>query len=261
MNNVSPLRYPGGKTRARKVLGEIVKNHFDMTEIQNIVSPFLGGGSFEFYLQSTYCLPIIANDKFHPLYTFWDICKNNQDDLCIGLREEANITSEQFKHYRDTIMSEQNKLVQAIRFFVINRCSFSGATLSGGFSNEASKKRFTKSSIDRVQNLDLTHFIIHNQDFEDFILEHANDDSLLFLDPPYYLGNKSHLYGKNGDMHEEFDHDRLFKSIVSRRNWLMTYNDCEYIRDLYKMFTIIEVNWSYGMNATKKSSEIVILSV
>ena len=261
MNNVSPLRYPGGKTRARKTLGEIVKNHFDMTEIHDIVSPFFGGGSFEFHLQSTYALPIIANDKFLPLHTFWDTCKNNQDNLCIGLREETDITSEQFKHYRDTIMSEQNKLVQAIQFFVINRCSFSGATLSGGFSYEASKNRFTESSIDRVQNLDLTHFVIQNLDFEGFIREHAKEDSLLFLDPPYYLGSKSHLYGKNGDMHEEFDHDRLFQTLTTQHSWLMTYNDCEYIRDLYKQFTIIEVDWSYGMNTTKKSSEIVILSV
>ena len=41
----------------------------------------------------------------------------------------------------------------------------------------------------------------------------------------------------------------------------MTYNDCEYIRERYEDFTILEVDWAYGMNASKKSSEIVILSV
>ena len=42
-------------------------------------------------------------------------------------------------------MEEKNKLNQGIMYFIINRCSFSGATLSGGFSKEASKKIPTKN--------------------------------------------------------------------------------------------------------------------
>lgn len=41
----------------------------------------------------------------------------------------------------------------------------------------------------------------------------------------------------------------------------MTYNNCDYIRELYKENIIIDAEWSYGMNKTKKSSEIVILSI
>ncbi len=40
----------------------------------------------------------------------------------------------------------------------------------------------------------------------------------------------------------------------------MTYNNCDYIRNLYKDYTIIETSWKYGMNKSKNSSEIVILS-
>ena len=39
----------------------------------------------------------------------------------------------------------------------------------------------------------------------------------------------------------------------------MTYNNCDYIRKLYKGYKIIETSWSYGMNKTKESSEIVII--
>jgi len=39
----------------------------------------------------------------------------------------------------------------------------------------------------------------------------------------------------------------------------MTYNNCEYIKNLYKDYKIIDINWSYGMNKTKDSSEIVIV--
>ena len=40
----------------------------------------------------------------------------------------------------------------------------------------------------------------------------------------------------------------------------MTYNNCQYIKDLYKDFIILDIDWSYGMNKTKESSEIVIIS-
>ncbi len=39
----------------------------------------------------------------------------------------------------------------------------------------------------------------------------------------------------------------------------MTYNNCDYIKNLYKDFKIIETYWSYGMNKSKESSEIVII--
>ncbi len=41
----------------------------------------------------------------------------------------------------------------------------------------------------------------------------------------------------------------------------MTYNNCAYIKHLYKNFKIIETNWTYGMNKSKESSEIVIISI
>ena len=142
-------------------------------------------------------------------------------------------------------------------YFIINRCSFSGATLSGGFSLEASTKRFTTSSVDRIKKLNLSHFEIYNLDFEEFI--NQNDKNLLFLDPPYYLEKKSKLYGKNGDMHETFDHNKLFTCLSTKKNWFLTYNNCDFIKKLYKDFKIIETSWSYGMNKSKKSSEIVII--
>lgn len=60
-------------------------------------------------------------------------------------------------------------------------------------------------------------------------------------------------------MHELFDHNKLYECISKKNNWILTYNDCEYIKDLYKNYKIIELDWSYGMNKSKKSSEIVII--
>jgi DNA adenine methylase len=153
-------------------------------------------------------------------------------------------------------MGETDTFIQACKYFVINRCSFSGATLSGGFSAEASKLRFTESSIKRIEDLDLSNVEFHNMDFTHFL---KGKRGFIFLDPPYYLGQSSKLYGNNGDMHENFDHEKLFKIMKMRKNWIMTYNDCEYIRDLYKDYEIRVVDWTYGMNKSKNSSEIVII--
>ena len=263
MKNKSPLRYPGGKTRACATLDEIVNKYFNMDEFDTIVSPFVGGGSFEFYLQNKYDKLLVVNDKFTPLFNFWEQCVSNKQSLCDVLSEHqvAGISKEEFAQHRKDIMDadKDNEFKQAIHYFIINRCSFSGATLSGGYSQQASKKRFTASSVDRVLALDLSNFTIYNEDFESFMCTHCTSNTFTFVDPPYYLQKKSKLYGKNGDMHEQFDHVKLARVLRKTQHWLLTYNDCDYIRNLYKEYTILPVIWSYGMNKSKKSSEIVII--
>ena len=261
INNISPLRYPGGKTRACKIIDNILLEHFDITNFDTIISPFFGGGSFEFYLQNKYGYKLIVNDKFTPLYNFWKQVKINKTILCDELRKIISVSKEQFINYRNTIMNlNDNILQQSIQYFIINRCSFSGSTLSGGFSQEASNKRFTLSSINKIEELDFTNIEIYNNDFYDFINNININNSLMFLDPPYYLEKKSKLYGNNGDLHQDFNHNLLFDLLNTKKLWIITYNNCEYIRNLYKDFIIIDVNWSYGMNISKSSSEIIIIS-
>ena len=256
--NKSPLRYPGGKSRACKNLDMILNNNFNISDFNTIISPFFGGGSFEFFLQNKYKLKIIANDKFTPLFNFWYNVKNNNNELVNKIKLNLNkIDKNKFIFFRNQILHENNILSQSVMYFIINRCSFSGSTLSGGFSKESSIKRFTESSCDRIEKMNLENFEIFNLDFQDFL--EKNNNSLIFLDPPYYLENKSNLYGNNGDMHENFDHVKLYNYISNQKKWIMTYNNCEYIKKLYNKFKIIETNWSYGMNTSKKSNEIVII--
>ena len=252
----SPLRYPGGKTRACKILDEIISEKgFD---IKTVVSPFFGGGSFEFHLCKKYNSKLIVNDKFKPLYSFWTCVKYRNQELCDKLKTYlGNVDKEIFINMRKTIIDETDILIQACKYFIINRCSFSGSTLSGGFSQESSKKRFTESSIKRIAELKLDSVTIKNEDFVDFM--ETDNKGFIFLDPPYYLGNNSKLYGSNGDMHENFDHEKLYDILKTKKKWIMTYNNCEFIKELYKDFEIREVSWSYGMNKSKESSEIVII--
>jgi len=261
-NNISPLRYPGGKTRACKIIDDIIMRNFDISLFNTLYSPFFGGGSFEFYFQNKYNYKLIVNDKFTPLFNFWKQIKINKNELCDELYKLPSISKEQFTNFRNIIMDLNDDILQqSILYFIINRCSFSGATLSGGFSREASVKRYTISSINKIKSLDFTNIDIYNYDFEYFINNIIiNDNTLIFLDPPYYLEKKSKLYGNNGDMHESFNHLLLFDVIKTKKNWIITYNNCDFIRDLYKDYKIIDVCWSYGMNKSKKSSDIIIIS-
>jgi DNA adenine methylase len=261
MNNVSPLRFPGGKTRACKIIDEIINEYFDITNFDTLLSPFFGGGSFEFYFQNKYNHKLLVNDKFIPLYHFWKQIKIDKNKLCEELRKIPIVSKELFMDYRKCIMNlNEDILQQAIQYFIINRCSFSGATLSGGFSKEASIKRYTQSSINKIELLNFTNIEIYNYDFTEFINKYSNDKTLLFLDPPYYLEKNSKLYGNKGDMHETFNHQELFDLVKTKNNWIITYNNCDFIRNLYKDYLILDVNWKYGMNKTKLSTEIIILS-
>jgi hypothetical protein len=59
-------------------------------------------------------------------------------------------------------------------------------------------------------------------------------------------------------MHEAFNHVALAEALHKRTDWILCYNDCLYIRNLYADCSIKSVSWAYGMNAKKGSSEIII---
>ena len=49
-------------------------------------------------------------------------------------------------------------------------------------------------------------------------------------------------------------------SWTNRQNWLLCYNDCEFIRKHYSDYEIVPAEWAYGMNKSKKSNEVFIIS-
>lgn len=250
----SPLRYPGGKSRAVHILLNILQEYFPSQK--TVISPFIGGGSFEIFLIN-HDYNVYANDLFEPVYAFWLSVLFYPIRLKNEIRLLHHIDKEIFYSLRKKIKTEQNIVKQAAIFFAINRCSFNGSTFSGGFSNEAAIKRFNEASIQRVKPIN-GRVRFYNLDYEEFLQLNTTSNSVIFLDPPYYID--SHLYGHNGDLHEDFDHLRLHRVLSKYNNWILCYNDCIIIRELYKKYKIISASWSYGMNRSKKSSEIIIIN-
>lgn len=249
----SPLRYPGGKSKVVNIIAKLIPDFKEFRE------PFVGGGSVFIYLKQIFpSRTFWINDINQNLYHFWNECKENPDKLIETiheLRATYNDGKELYKFLSENIVFF-NDIKKAAAFFIINRITFSGTTESGGFSNAAFHKRFTDSSIERVKSLSkiLVNTKISNLDYEEVILADGND-VFLFLDPPYYSAKKSALYGKNGALHRIFDHER-FANVMrqTKHKWLITYDDSDYIRNLFSFANIKSWTLTYGMRNVNKNS-------
>ncbi len=242
----SPLRYPGGKARAVPYVLSLIPNN-----IRTIISPFLGGGSIEIAAASN-GIQVFGFDIFQPLITFWKFLLEDPGELANEVTKYFPLLKSDF--YRLQKVNLHIDIESAAIFYVLNRCSFSGSTLSGGMS--PGHPRFTKSSIEYLRNFTSPNLKVECQDFTNVFRQYP--DEFMYLDPPYMTD--SALYGRNGDAHKQFDHFQLASLLKKRNNWLLSYNDCSEIRELYSGYNILTPSWKYGMSNNKDSREIIILN-
>lgn len=251
----SPLRYPGGKSRAVDLISTIVPKFEEYRE------PFLGGGSIFIFLKQKFPNKNFwVNDLYLQLYKFWEMCKQDVDSVILKINEwrELFINGKELHKYLTTNISSFNDIETAAAFFIFNRITFSGTTESGGYSQQAYTGRFTQSSIDRLIQFSkvIKNTKITNSDYSELITENGTD-VFLFLDPPYFSATKSALYGKNGNLHKNFDHYRFAETIRNcNHKWLITYDDCSHIRKLFSFANIVPFDLTYGMrNITDSSNQ------
>ena len=118
-------------------------------------------------------------------------------------------------------------------------------------------QRFTQSAIDRLRDFRASNLSVDCFDWRDALERHV--DTFMYLDPPYANGEK--LYGERGDMHDGFDHRGLAEALNERDGWVLSYNDCSLVRDLYSGHRFIEPEWIYGMSNDKQSRELLVVNV
>jgi len=249
----TPLRYPGGKAKALK---QII-DRFPKT-IAEFREPFVGGGSVFIAFRQLYRdRPVWINDLNPETYYFWKCARDNLAALVDSVRH-VKATCKQGKELFHELAaidpSTLSEVERASRFFVLNRISFSGTIEAGGFSQKAFEKRFTASSIARLEQLEtlLQDVKITNLDYSE-LLHPPGRDVFIFLDPPYFVAKKSKLYGKKGALHTSFDDDRFARQMQNcRHNWLITYDDSPTIRQNFEFANIYEWQLQYGMNNYKQ---------
>lgn len=250
----SPLRYPGGKSRAIKILMPFFPKDFD-----ELAEPFFGGGSVGLYLAQNFGLKqIFANDLNTDLYCFWQTLKTQNKALIDEIKRTRQTHTNGRELYEKLLARRGENLSdfqRAVDFFVLNRITFSGVVDCGGYSQKAYESRFTPSSIERLKNMDsiLRNFTFSNQSYER-LLQNNGKRVFIFLDPPYFSASKSKLYGKKGDLHANFNHERLCEHLKNTKHrFLLTYDDSEFIRELYKDFYKLKYTLQYGMNNFKQT--------
>lgn len=262
-NVKSPLRYPGGKSRAIKQILPLIP-----TKITEFREPFVGGGSVFFAVRSIFGNNIKSywiNDLNYDLYCFWKQARDNVAELVDELTKIYTTTKdgralfEELTKDRDLLCNNKDMLSEferAVRFFVLNRITFSGVVDSGGYSQGAYEKRFTRSSIDRVKMISraLSGVKITNEDYTASLFD-ENNDVFIFLDPPYLKATESKLYGTRGALHTTFNHDQFANNMKKcKHKWLITYDDSPKIRELFDFANIREWTLQYGMNNYRKDS-------
>jgi DNA adenine methylase len=254
----SPLRYPGGKSKAIKKLSEFTDIAF-----KEYREPFVGGGSLFIYLKQ--CFPdrqFWINDLNTDVYSFWKAAQENLSGMLKLIKKFKKEKDGKALYQKLLAMNlgELSLIERGARFFVLNRITFSGTTESGGFSERAFQGRFTDSSIDRVAALSKIldkNVKITNLDYSELLKNEVQQQChvLIYLDPPYYSATHSRLYGKKGNLHSGFDHQRFSEEIKAcKMNWFISYDNSKFVRELFSFAKQHAWQLQYGMNNSNKDS-------
>ena len=269
----TPLRYPGGKSRAVKKMAQFLPNMSDYTEYREA---FLGGGSFAIWMTQTYPhLDIWVNDLYEPLYNFWRVTQEEGKklrDTLVQLKikypdpTSAKVLFLEAKEYLTYESKRSEPFHRAVSFYVVNKCSFSGLTESSSFSAAASESNFSMRGIEKLPGYQMIikNWKITNYSYEKLLTD--NKQCFTYLDPPYDI--KSNLYGRKGSMHKCFDHD-TFASDCDRfiGPQLVSYNASQLVKDRFQGWEAGEFDLTYTMRSVgsymseqKERKELLLLN-
>lgn len=230
----TPLRWPGGKSRACSKIEPYLP---DLRDYKEFREPFLGGGSVSIHITKKYPnIKIWVNDLYEPLVNFWKQLQTSGIELKNILTDlkSVNNTPDKAKIlFGDAKIAindlQQNNLERAVAFYVVNKCSFSGLTESSSFSPQASNSNFSLRGIEKLPEYSklIENWNITNNSY-DYLMD-GNKDAFLYLDPPYDI--KDNLYGNKGSMHKGFDHDKFASDCNScNMDQLISYNSDQLVR-------------------------------
>ncbi len=269
----TPLRYPGGKSRACTKMDQYFPDLRDYVEFRE---PFLGGGSVAIHISKKYPhLKITVNDLYEPLVNFWLQLQASGKELEDNIKNyksthpEPISARELFNESKKRVNDQKfDSLERASAFYIVNKCSFSGLTESSSFSQQASISNFSMRGIEKLSGYSelITNWNITNNTYEDLIENDIHDDIFMYLDPPYDI--KDNLYGKKGEMHKSFDHDKFAENCdQSNINMLVSYNSNQLVKDRFKDWTAAEFDLTYTMRSVgeymrdqQKRKELLLLN-
>ena len=279
--SVSPLRYPGGKTKLAPFLSHTIL----INQIKNPIfcEPFAGGAGLSLKLLLEGKIErIILNDVDQGIYSFWYAVFFDMQRL-IDKITEIEVSLEERERCKKVLFECSNsRKTSGYTFdlgfptFFLNRVNVSGIIKGGaigGIKQEGKFKidsRFGKTGLiakilklaefrDKVRlfNLDVIEFINSVLLCDDAV--GRKDDLFIFLDPPYFRQGKT-LYSEFYRAEDHFCLASIIKKKLSDFYWVLTYDNESFIFDLYKNFNPKRFCLQYSASAKITATELMFSS-
>lgn len=242
MKTASPLRYPGGKSVMSSLLRQIRKvNGLGAFEI---AEPFAGGAGASLSLLFQEDTPKIhLNDADIAIHDFWWTLVNRPEPF-LEMLDTATVDIEEWLRQRKVYRGggKISRLRRGFSAFFLNRCNRSGIIMNGGPIGGV--EQHGKWKIDaRFNKPDLHRRCKKVSEYRDRISVSGTDgitfisrldpaSVLFFIDPPYFV--KGSLLYLN--LLDTGYHATLASKLkgMTEAAWVVTYDDCPEIRDLYQ---------------------------
>ena len=248
--SASPLRYAGGKSLAVGLIVELLPDN-----LERLVSPFFGGGSVEIACANELDIEVVGYDVFDVLCAYWQTQLHSPIALANRLRRFtpnrttfASVKKRLERHWREGDTLGKKDL--AAHYYFNSNTSYGPHFLGWPSDVYLEKDRYDKT-ICKVESFRAPNLSVECASFEDAIPQHQGE--FLYCDPPYYLEGKmfTGMYPhRNFPIHHVgFRHDLLRDLLVNHAKqgggFVLSYNDCDTVRNWYKQFNIETPEWQY----------------
>ena len=186
------------------------------------------------FLKELGFLPLNGRDEFGVLRKYLE----KEEFTSEYLQEELELSQHylpapEFEEIRQILLENavMDDVKRAAAFFKIIRYSYGSGCTSYGCQPFDIRKTF---HLIWQAHYRLKETVIENKDFEALIRQYDRDNAFFYCDPPYF-----ETEGHYAVEFRKEDHYRLRDTLAQcRGKWLVSYNDCEFIRELYKDYRI-----------------------
>ena len=200
------------------------------------------------------------------LVNYWQIQIEKPEELYKELIKLKN-TKEEYENVKNILKSVWNKKdglnnnilskIELAAYYYFNHNLSYGPGFLGWMSSIYLNENKYLSMLNKVKNFNVSNIKVYNESFDYSIPKHKND--FLYLDPPYFLEGDSKMFKGIYPMrnfpihHNNFNHKLLSELLNEHKGgFILSYNDCSWIRENYKKFEFKEVSWQYTMGQGEK---------
>lgn len=261
------LRYPGGKSKLTGFISELIRTN-DLHDA-TYVEPYAGGGGACInLLLGEFVKNVVMNDLDIHIYSFWKSILNDTESF-LKMISEKKITLGEWKKQKRIFLQPRSYSQTKVGFssFFLNRCNYSGILTGGviGGQSQLGKykidARFNKKELSKkIERIALYSKRIKVLKYDALtLLKKLNVSKkkfFVYLDPPYYNKSDSLYY----NIYKDRDHENLssFLKVNRRFSWILSYDNCKEIRNLYKGHRRTVFSLNYSLSDVRKGQELMI---